>query len=100
MIFGLLLRCGHIVPIPELIRVKNGHTVLFAKKILNTGFPCSILNGVKNGLSVLFAKKIRFSLFNTKLGFPCSILNRDQHGENTEFFSLKYGSQYKDLKPF
>ena len=46
------------------------------------------LNRVKIGLFVLFAK-------NT--GFPCSILNTYQHGQNTEFFGLKYGSLYIDL---
>ena len=30
-------------------------------------------------------------------GCSCSILNKDQHGQNTEFFSLKYGSPYIDL---
>ena len=29
--------------------------------------------------------------------FPCSTLNTDQHGQNTGFFSLKYGSPYIDL---
>ena len=46
--------------------------MLFAK---NKGFPCSILN----------------------TGFQCSILNTDQHGQNKEFFSLKYGSLYIDF---
>ena len=60
-------------PYSILNRVKNGHSVLFAKK--NTGFQCSILN----------------------TSFKCSILNTDQHGKNTKFFSLKYGSPHIDL---
>ena len=31
------------------------------------------------------------------MGFPCLILNTDQHGQNTEFFSIKYGSPNIDL---
>ena len=32
LFLGQLLRCGHIVPTPKLNRVKNGLSVLFAKK--------------------------------------------------------------------
>ena len=30
-------------------------------------------------------------------GFPCLVLNTDQHRQNTDFFSIKYGSPYIDL---
>ena len=38
-----------------------------------------------------------FSISEKNTGFPCSVLNADQHGQNMEFFSLKYGSSYIDL---
>ena len=48
---------------------------------------------------MLFAKQYGFSAFTTRYGFfPCVILNTDQHGQNTEFFSLKYKSPYIDFK--
>ena len=77
---GQLLRYGHIVPTPKLNRIKNGLSVLFAKKygfyVFNTKYGFSVfntkygntekkfvptpkLNRVKNGLSVLFENKIR-----------------------------------------
>ena len=45
-------------------------------------------------LSVLIRKSHCFFRKNT--GFPCLILNKDEHGQNTELFSLEYGSQYID----
>ena len=68
---GQLLRYRHIVHISKLDKDKN---------------------------FMLFSKKYEFSVFTTRYGFfPCSILNTDQHGQNTEFFSLKYGSPYIHL---
>ena len=59
-------------------------------KLKNSVFcPLWSVFSIKHGLSLLFPIK------NT--GFPCSILNMDQHGQYTEFFSLKYGSPYIDL---
>ena len=39
-------------------------------------------------------------MFKKIMRFPCCILNTDQHGQNTGFFSLKYGSQYIDFNRF
>ena len=47
--------------------------------------PCLVFN----------TKNSYFSMTNT--GFPYLILNTSQHGQNTEFYSLKYDSLYKDL---
>ena len=69
VLLGKLLRYGHIVPNRKLNRIKNG---LYEK---NTGFPCLILN----------------------MGFLSSIIDTDQHGQNTEFFSLKFLSPYIDF---
>ena len=66
------LRCGPILPTPKLKVIKIGLFVIFAKKM---GFLCYILN----------------------TGFSSLILNTDQHGQNTEFSSLKCWSLYIDL---
>ena len=111
---------------PKLNRVKNRLSVLFAKKlrvfpcsILNTSFPCLILNMDCFRFSVFLSqlllcghilptpnllktschlrKNTVFPCSILNRGFPCSILNTDQHGKNTGFFSVKYRYPYIDL---
>ena len=63
---------GTLYQFQNWIGLKNNSPFICEK---HTGFPCSILN----------------------TGFPCLIINTDKHEQNTEFFSLKYGSPYIDL---
>ena len=78
---GQLLRCGHIVPTRKLNRVKNGHSVLFAKRI--RVFPFPILNTDQYGQNMEF--------YSLKYGSPYIDLNRLEKNFGSVFFAFRAG---------